>query len=292
MANSLWGVQQTASASFSAVQQTVSGRRLLLVDDDEQTAFLVRRSCREMAGLTLETAPDVDAGWAAVRAGRPDLVLLDVNLPGRSGLDLLRLRDAGGVERFSIALFCQAVLDRDVAAGWRAGADYLVAKELLTRPAGWRRRIGEILDHAHGQQPPCSLEITAEGSGLLLSDWGGWLNRALDHPASFSPVPGTGEGWLSLGAEVVEEVLRRALRQGLGESVADDWLVPGAGRLAAGRLPPAPSVEAVHRCFASIRDQLWRLLGSGQLSAFGPQSEDSSVLGRPADGLGPGALPG
>jgi DNA-binding NarL/FixJ family response regulator len=70
--------------------------RVVLVED--QT--LVRRGIRsllELAGdITIAAeASDADAGATAIRSERPDVVLLDIRMPGKSGLDLLReLRQA------------------------------------------------------------------------------------------------------------------------------------------------------------------------------------------------------
>jgi DNA-binding NarL/FixJ family response regulator len=70
--------------------------RVVLIDD--QT--LVRRGIRsllELAGdiAIVAEAADGEAGAAAIRRERPDVVLLDIRMPGKSGLDLLReLREA------------------------------------------------------------------------------------------------------------------------------------------------------------------------------------------------------
>ena len=229
----------------------MASRRLLLVDDDPQMGVIVGMLARR-AGLTMDCQPSVESAWTALRQVRPDLVLLDVNLPGKSGLELLhRRRQTPNVEPFAVALFCQSGLTGDVAAGWRAGADYLLPKELVTKPDAWPRRVEEILAHAHGQAPPRSLGLPKEGSDGLRSKWGGSLNRLLDHPIL-----------RSLGEEVVEQVLRRALVHGFADAARLSWLVPGAGRLHLEGLPAEAPVAAVHGCLASLLDQVWRLLGT------------------------------
>jgi DNA-binding response OmpR family regulator len=244
-------------------------RRLLLVDDDPQMATLVRILARR-AGLTLAWSADVDAAWTAIQAELPDLVLLDINLPGRSGLELLRLRrdlPAGG--SFPVAIFCQTSLPRDVAAGWQAGADYLLAKNLVTQPAAWQERVDEILAHAHGQAPPRSLGWLSGGNSALLSNWGRVLNRALDHTA-LRP----------LAAEVIDQVLRRALACSFGPAIG----ISGSSRSPAAfdveRLSPAPSVVAVRDCFASLLDQVWRLLGTDACALF--EADLRKLLAEPA----------
>jgi len=67
----------------------VSGERVLVVDDDlsmrEFLSILLRRD-----GYRVDAAPSGDAALAACEKSWPDLVLSDLNMPGMSGLDLLR----------------------------------------------------------------------------------------------------------------------------------------------------------------------------------------------------------
>jgi CheY-like chemotaxis protein len=222
---------------------------LLLVDDDPQMGVIVGMLARR-GGLSVRCAVSVEAAWEALRQQRPELVVLDVNL-------LHRRRQAADGESFAAALFCQSMLVNDIAAGWRAGADYLLAKELVTQPAAWLRRVAEILEHVHGQAPPRSLGWRMEEESSLGSQWGEVLNRALDHPAL-----------RSLGTEVVDQMLRRALVRGFGGAARRSWLLPDAGRLNHRALPASASAEAVHRCLDSLVDQVWRLLGAEACGPF------------------------
>ena len=80
-------------------QQPGTGHRVLLVEDDDGDAFLVRELLAEVDPAVALTV--VDSVDGAVRAGdldQYDCVLLDMNLPGTTGLDGLRaiLRDDSG----------------------------------------------------------------------------------------------------------------------------------------------------------------------------------------------------
>jgi CheY-like chemotaxis protein len=235
----------------------MSSRRLLLVDDDPQMAFLLGVLARR-AELLLDSSGDVESAWARVQANPPDLVLLDINLPGPSGLELLRRRRESAGVSVAVALFCQARLDHVIAAGWRAGADYLLTKDLVTRPIDWRRRVEEILDDARGQGPILSLGLFTKEKTLPLSAWGGLLNQVFDHSALDS----------LLGPAVIEQVLCRALVCGFHATARRSWLVEGAGRLACDKLSLSVSPESVGACLESVRRQVWRLLGSGPWAAF------------------------
>jgi DNA-binding response OmpR family regulator len=119
----------------------MSKPRILLVDDEPDIGIIVRLLCRDM-GVEVSRCDTVAA--ALPRLGDAyALVLLDVNLTGESGVRLLEQKPPG--ERPPVALFCQQELTGDLAAGWRAGADFVVAKGLVTSPERWRDRLSAIL---------------------------------------------------------------------------------------------------------------------------------------------------
>jgi DNA-binding response OmpR family regulator len=243
--------------------------RLLLVDDDPSMAALIGMLARR-AGLTVTCCPDVDSVWSALfpasplpqplspaergeeASDVPELVLLDINLPIKSGLEFLRMRRQMMAPcRFGVALFCQPSMIHDVAAGWKEGADYLIAKDLVTRPSDWQKRVTEILEHLRGQVAIPSLGWPDEGDGPLLYRWGEVLNEALADTSL-----------RSLAVEVIEEVLWRALIHGFRSEAQRAWFVPYTGRVCLTTPLPGDS-DGVNRCFASLIDQVWCLLGSG-----------------------------
>src|SRR5215210_1719003 len=63
--------------------------RVLVVDDEEAARYGMRRALG-VGGYEVEEAGSVEEARAMVAARRPDLMLLDVNLPGASGLEYLR----------------------------------------------------------------------------------------------------------------------------------------------------------------------------------------------------------
>lgn len=67
----------------------MNGLRILLVDDNEELLFAFCRLFRN-AGFEVSAAPDAESAIANLREIRPDIVLSDLRLPGRSGLDVLR----------------------------------------------------------------------------------------------------------------------------------------------------------------------------------------------------------
>ena len=117
---------------------------LLLVDDSVEMGVIVA-SLGKRAGWEVRVCPDAETAWTALSEGRPDLVLLDVNLPGVSGPEWLRrVRAAPDFADLPVALYTHWGLANDVAAGLDAGADFVFDKDLAARPADWQRRLKEI----------------------------------------------------------------------------------------------------------------------------------------------------
>ncbi|HZP13175.1 MAG TPA: response regulator [Nevskiaceae bacterium] len=71
--------------------------RLLIIDDDPVISAVYRKKFLD-SGFTVEIAADASRGAASIIASAPDIVLLDLNLGERSGLDLLR--DLRSVPKF------------------------------------------------------------------------------------------------------------------------------------------------------------------------------------------------
>jgi DNA-binding response OmpR family regulator len=228
---------------------------LLLVDDEPLMGMILTRILRQTP-VEFASRPDAAGAHEFLRQNRPDLILLDVNLPGVSGVELLRqLRAAPRTAGLNVALFCQSGLSADVAAGWRAGADYLVWKDLVGQPDELRQRLSAILAHADGRPPLASLTLPTNVSGQTTQDWAAALERLLSQGAA-----------RELGQEVHEQILRRAIDLAFGLEVEGQelarWVFSGQGRLDRRSLPPAVPRRCLGVCFASLTDQLWRLLGT------------------------------
>jgi DNA-binding response OmpR family regulator len=119
--------------------------RLLLVEDEPALARGLSDSFRD-EGFEVHAVGRGDQAAAAVRERQPDLVVLDVLLPGRSGLDVLRdLRGAGNRVPVLMLTAKGDIVDRVV--GLELGADDYLPKpfalrELLARVHALLRRAG------------------------------------------------------------------------------------------------------------------------------------------------------
>ncbi len=114
---------------------SAGGARILAVDDEAPMQRLLRRNL-EARGYQVETAGRAREGLGLFRSWRPDLVVLDLNLPDMDGVDFIReVRETSAVP---ILVLSAREAERDRVAALDAGADDYVPKpfgveELLAR---------------------------------------------------------------------------------------------------------------------------------------------------------------
>lgn len=103
-------------------------KKILIVEDHADIRRLIRLTL-EFEDCEIHEAPDAPAGWDLARAMQPDLVLLDVMMPGAiNGLDLCRAIKADPkLRRVPVIVLSARGSSADREAGLQAGADaYLV----------------------------------------------------------------------------------------------------------------------------------------------------------------------
>ncbi|MBT4074271.1 MAG: response regulator transcription factor [Chloroflexi bacterium] len=123
---------------------TSQNRKVAVIEDDSTLREALRYNLVS-EGYEVETAEDGITGLEIARDNQPDLVVLDLMLPGMSGLDVCRsLRQGGSVVPILMLTARDTELDRVV--GLEVGADDYITKpfsmrELLARIASMLRRI-------------------------------------------------------------------------------------------------------------------------------------------------------
>jgi len=106
----------------------MSRKRILIVEDERDMADLVAARLRK-EGYQVDAAYDGAAGLDAIRARPPDLVLLDIMMPGLSGTDVLaEVRRDPRTAAVPVVMMTAKGRETDVVAGLRLGADDYIVK--------------------------------------------------------------------------------------------------------------------------------------------------------------------
>ncbi len=120
------------------------GARVLIAEDDPSIVVSLEFLLRQ-AGYEAHVAANGDDAWRALRVLRPDLLLLDVMLPGVSGFEICRRmradRELAGIR---IMMLTARGRESEVAKGLALGADAYVTKPFGTREL--LASIRELLD--------------------------------------------------------------------------------------------------------------------------------------------------
>ncbi|NOG31056.1 response regulator [Halomonas sp. TBZ9] len=106
----------------------------ILVVDDEPNIVLSLEFLMEQAGYKVTTAEDGEQALACVESTPPDLILLDISLPGISGFDVLeQLRAQAATERLPIIMLTAHGREVEREKGMAMGADDYVTKPFSTQ---------------------------------------------------------------------------------------------------------------------------------------------------------------
>lgn len=204
--------------------------RILLVEDDNMIGQSLRQALTEN-GLTVDWVKDGMLAQDALTQGSYAAVLLDLGLPRRSGLEVLRRARQDGDRTPMLVLTARDGVD-DRVAGLDFGADdYLVKpfelRELLARMRAIIRRFGghaqSTIGTAQTQLDLSSRELSHDGTSILLSAKEFRLMHALlERPGAILSRSQLEERLYGWGEEVSSnavEVLIHGVRRKLGADV-------------------------------------------------------------------------
>ena len=153
---------------------------ILLIDDEPDLVSLVRFNL-EREGYRVRAAADGAAGYEAAKRDLPDLILLDLMLPGMDGLEVCRrLRAESRTARIPIIMLTAKGGEADRVVGLEMGADDYVAKpfsprELVARVKAVLRRAAApqeddgALAAGEIQLDPGRHEVTVKGKPVTLT---------------------------------------------------------------------------------------------------------------------------
>ena len=112
--------------------------RILLIEDNARVASFIRRGLRE-EGYTIDLAEDGEQALFMAQTGEYDLMILDILLPKRNGLEVLRTLRADRVNTPVLILTARDELE-DKVKGFDLGAD-----DYLTKPFGFEELLARVL---------------------------------------------------------------------------------------------------------------------------------------------------
>jgi CheY-like chemotaxis protein len=107
--------------------------QILIVDDNPMNLKLAQLLVRSEGYETL-VATDAYAALACLRSNRPDLILMDIQMPGMDGLQLTRrLKDDPATRDIPVVALTASAMRHDESRALAAGCDGFLAKPLDTR---------------------------------------------------------------------------------------------------------------------------------------------------------------
>jgi len=128
--------------------QTPTGLRLLrtvVIADDESSMRLLVHATIDSDYYTVLEATDGAQAWAMIQENNPALVLMDVQMPGLSGLEVLRLvKSDPEHKQTKVILLTSKAQETEVESGLLAGADFYLTKPFS--PLDLLSRVEEALE--------------------------------------------------------------------------------------------------------------------------------------------------
>jgi len=134
-------------------------RHVLVVEDEQDILSLIAFNLRK-EGFTADTAASGEEALAFLRDTRPDIVILDLMLPGIDGLEVCNImkRDEE-LQTIPIIMLTAKTEDTDIVSGLEVGAEDYITKPFS--PKVLLARVRTVLRRFHNDQPPLKKEEIA-----------------------------------------------------------------------------------------------------------------------------------
>ncbi|HEY0793025.1 MAG TPA: response regulator [Chthoniobacterales bacterium] len=142
-----------APISVETQMPTQAPKRTILVVDDNATNLKLVSDILGFEGYDILKAEDAETALAIVQQSPPDLILMDIALPGMDGLTLTRmLKAAVATRHILIAALTAFAMKGDDAMAFAAGCD-----GYITKPVNTRKLPGQITELLNKSQTPGAL---------------------------------------------------------------------------------------------------------------------------------------
>jgi len=103
-------------------------KRILLIEDEENTAALIKLQA-ESLGYQLHVEVDGINGFRLIEREKPDLVILDILLPGQNGFDVVRkIKNSAALKNIPVIILSNKTEELDIVLGLELGADDFITK--------------------------------------------------------------------------------------------------------------------------------------------------------------------
>ena len=134
-------------------------KKILIIEDDQIVANVYRNKLA-VEGYTTEVAPDGESGLKVMRTFKPQLIMLDLMLPGISGVDVIKeIRSEEEFAKIPIIVFSNTYLTNLIQEAWRAGANKCLSKSNCTP-----KDVIEIVRNAIGDSGAMTQRAPVAGS--------------------------------------------------------------------------------------------------------------------------------
>jgi len=103
-------------------------KKVMWVEDDQFLSEMIAKKLREQ-GAELEFANNGEEAIAKIRDTQPDVLLLDILLPGKTGFDVLsEMKEEDSMKNIPVILFSNLGQQEDIDKGYSLGADKFLVK--------------------------------------------------------------------------------------------------------------------------------------------------------------------
>ena len=150
--------RRALTAPLPAPSLTSMPDLVMVVEDEKEIRDLLRYNL-EREGFRVATVGDGEAAIEQIFASRPDALVLDLMLPGRSGLEVLReLRDEATTRDLPVLLLTARAAEMDRLLGFEHGAD-----DYLTKPFSPRELVARVRALLRRSRPAAATAVLEVG---------------------------------------------------------------------------------------------------------------------------------
>ena len=167
-------ISDTTRASDQSMNRVGATARtqVLVVDDEQDIAGLIKHSLEKGGDIDVDIVGTGDEALKAVNERTPDLIVLDLNLPVLSGLEVCRiLRARASTARVPIIMLTARTSESDRVTGLDVGADDYITKPFSLRELAARVRAVLRRGHVGGGNGSASTESFVYRGKHLLADF-------------------------------------------------------------------------------------------------------------------------